>query len=99
MPSLADKLGWGPVRNEEQVGPGRYRVTVKPPLQFIGEALDLGPGGTVDMNEHQYQAYKRWLRGEGELWQIVGLSASQRELLMSGINSQTWDEKFKGEDD
>ena len=91
--SVADRLGMGPRRETQSLADGFYRVFVTPP-----DFLDL-PTQSVILNEAQYRLYLAWLSGDVYVQEIEGLSASEREVLVTGIGPDEWDEMFKEETD
>ncbi len=92
--SVADLLGMGPKRTLVENADGSSTLTVTPP-EFLGYR-----GATIKLNADQTRRYKKnYIEGK-ELAQKVfpDLSPSQREIIMSGINQDEWDEVTKEEE-
>lgn len=89
---------FGPKRTAEYLGSlNLYKVTVTPAL---GGLRGLS-GSSVDLTPAQYGRYLDWLSGtDSRLIQNIlpDLSNSQREVLMSGIDQETWDEMMGEEE-
>lgn len=89
--SVADKMGLGPKRVVEDLPNGNHKITVTPPSwsAFKGSR-------SIEMTPEQYRSYQKWRSGFGPIQDhMPWLSAGQREVLMTGIGPEEWDEKFK----
>jgi hypothetical protein len=73
---------------------GRYRVTVtSPPWANVGD------GASVVLTSDQFERFLKWQRHEMLIQDAMhDLSAEDREVLISGIGPNKWDELW-GEDD
>jgi hypothetical protein len=90
--SIADKLGFGPKRDELPTTDGGALIMVAP-HPFSGVTIKQ----TVPLDADQYRRYRQWRAG-GVLLQdaLTDLSPSQREILMSGIGE---DASFADDDE
>jgi hypothetical protein len=92
---MLKKLGLKGPQREAVVTPTGYRVTVTPPVWSGFES-----GSSVDLTIDQYERYLRWLGGGFQIQEALPeLNADQREILMSGIGPQDWDQMKKFEED
>jgi len=83
-----------PSRKHEHITDDIWKVTVTPPKisGFKGSS-------SVYLSDRQYRAYLRWLDGHWQIQEALPeLTASEREILMSGISPQEWDKFTKGEE-
>lgn len=82
-----DQMGFGPTRNVVEDGEGGYILMITPP-----KLLGTKPTVHVNLTADQYRRYLEW-RDTGELIQnaLPELSASQREMIITGLS----DEDFK----
>ena len=94
MNTVADKLGWGPKRSIEHLSDNQWKITVTPPKMF-----GFNCSSEVILNNVQYVQYAKWLQGQGYIQDIEGLTPAQREMLLSGITPEVWDEKFKDDEE
>lgn len=88
-----DRLGFGPKREEKQLEDGRWEIKVTPP------SITGFSSSTVILTRDQFIGYNRW-RVEGVLIQdaLPDLTPAQREILITGIGPEEWDETFKDDD-
>jgi hypothetical protein len=88
MPSMADKLGFGPEREVEQIDDNHYAVTVTPPsyMRLSRQSVIL----TAD----QHHRYQLWRAGATIQDVLPDLSAAEREILMSGIGDDDFHKMF-----
>lgn len=79
-------------RKAERLPNGLIRVTVKPPKWAMS-----GDGAYIDLTQDQFDRMtQQWLNGDKLIQDALpDLSASQREVLMTGIGPEKWDEMFK----
>lgn len=86
--------GFGPTRSAVQTEKG-WTVTVIPPA-WSG----FTKGGSIGLTSEQYLRYLDWLK-DGSLIQEVfpELDLDQREILLSGISNEEFDEFAREEDD
>lgn len=68
-----------------QSGEDEYEVEVVPLLKTFAS------GGTVTMTGTQFEAFKTWTQGYGYIQDIRGLTASQREMLLSGMTDDDFE--------
>lgn len=89
MSSIADKLGLGPTRELRPNGDGTTTVTVTPPA-----ATGFAPS-RLTLTKDQLARYFRWQNGELMIQDAFPeLSASQREILQTGIGPEEWNTTF-----
>ena len=91
MPSISDKLGFGPKREAFQADDG-FLVKITPP-----SFMQL-PAQTVILTSAQYAGYERWQAGEMIQVAMPTVPIHIREILMTGIGQSDWDEMWKEED-
>jgi len=74
---------------------GDVDVTVTPPVWSGFNA------STIRLTADQYNRLQVWLNVPGKLIQDVfpDMSATQREILQTGIGPEEWDAAFKDDDD
>jgi hypothetical protein len=66
-----------------------YQVIVTSPMSR---------GGEVFMTEDQYHRFRAWLNGSKMIQDALpDLSKDEREILMTGIGPEEWNEMFKEE--
>lgn len=94
--SVADQLGFGPKREVFQLtrdGIVSYQINVTP-----NSMSRLKKTESVILNEEQFKGYEKWIAGELIQRAMPFLSASDREILMTGIGPESWDKMFKEEE-
>lgn len=92
--SVADKMGLGPKRVVEDLPNGNHKITVTPPSWSTFQG-----GHSIEMTPEQYQSYLKWRSGTGLIQDhMPWLSDDEREVLMTGIGPEEWDEKFKDDE-
>lgn len=92
MPRPVDLIrGFGPTRSVRQLG-DKYVVSVTPPA-FLGL-----PTQDLVLTADQYRRYEEWRAGRLIQEALPELSASQRELLMTGLTDTDFN-KYAGDDD
>jgi len=85
----------GPEREHTQNPDGSWTVKVTPPA-WSG----MTQGASVTLTSNQYARYQKWMAGEGLIQDMLhDLFGSDREILMTGIGPQEWDDTFKDEED
>ena len=89
--SVADRAGMGPKREEKQVE-GGWEVYVTPHPMFWGGKKE-PPKHCVKLTDEQFLKYKMWLGGDILIQNALpDLTASQREVLMSGLGDEEFNE-------
>jgi len=85
-----DRLGFGPRREAVfDEAAGMWLVTVTPP-----SFTEFKPS-TISLTEDQYERYRMWHEHGGLIQHMLPeLSNAAREILISGINSEEWDNEF-----
>lgn len=79
----------------------KYQIMDHGALVYIKAIGPLG-SAEITLTRNQYGRFERWASGvDSRMIQEVfpDLSASQREILMTGIGPDQWDKMFKGEED
>lgn len=90
MPGVIDHF-LGPKREAKQLPNGDWEVTVTPP-SWSGYSATL-----IKLSPQQYQRYLRWFNGELLIQEAFPeFDAEQREVLLSGIDSEEWSTKIGG---
>lgn len=91
--AIIDKLGLGPKRTATKTENG-WLVTVVPPAW-----VKCGAGANIVLTQDQYERYLDWQQ-KGVLIQdaLPDLSDAQREILMTGMDADTFD-SYIGKDD
>lgn len=85
---------FGPKRKATKQEDGTFLVTVTPP-----SCTGFSPSSII-LTADQYRRYLAWLEGDGLIQtQLPELTAAQREILMSGIGPEEFDEAFKEDED
>lgn len=81
--SVIDKLGLGPKREEQRNPDGSWVISVTPPAWVVKNAK----AARIYLTANEYKSYREW-RDKGGLIQelLPRLSATQRELLMTGMD-------------
>ena len=84
-----------PKRETEVLSSGDVIVTVTPP-EWSGFK-----GSSITLTAKQYQRYQEWLNSKDVLIQhkLPELTPAQREILMSGISSEEWEDKVAVNED
>jgi hypothetical protein len=79
-------------RHAEKLPSGNYKVTIDPPPQMEVRS------GSVELSPDDYARYCAWLNSHGEPIQnyLPDLDDATRELLLSGMTPETWEEVFSG---
>ena len=79
-------------RHAERLPSGNYKVTIDPPPQMEVRS------GSVELGPDEYARYCAWLNSRGEPIQkyLPDLDDEKRELLLSGMTPDTWEEVFSG---
>jgi len=91
--AVINRLGMGPTRAVERLDNG-YKVTVTPPA-WSG----FTEGASVILNIDQFSRYNFWMNGAMLIQEALPeLSSADREILMTGIGPQQWDDEF-GDDE
>ena len=91
--AVINRLGMGPTRTVEKHDNG-YKVTVTPPA-WSG----FTEGASVILNIDQFSRYNSWMNGAMLIQEALPeLSSADREILMTGIGPQQWDDEF-GDDE
>lgn len=85
--------GFSPKREAKRNDDGTYTITVTPPafMQVQPKSLTL--------TQKQYVGYLEWQNGQLIQEALPDLTASQRELLMSGLDDAEFKAAVGGEDD
>jgi hypothetical protein len=92
--SVADKLGMGATRELSRNPDGTFTLTVTPP-KWAG--FDPEYKNSIVLNQDQVTRYYEWLNTQILIQNAFPeLSASQREIIQSGIGS---DEYFRDQED
>ena len=69
-------------------------VIYKVPCKFCGKDK------IIKLTEEEYENLGRYNRGEGHIQDLLpNLSANDREMFISGMCSECWDETFSGEEE
>lgn len=86
MPSVADKLGFGPKRTLVEFTDGTSTLEVKPPAFLFG---GLSRGSFIKLTADQTKRYKQWSEG-GVLIQTAfpDLTPDDREIIMTGLKPE-----------
>lgn len=84
MPRPIDMIaGFAPHYGYKQIEGGKWTVTVTPP------AFTELPPTSIDLSEDQFQRFQQWREKGGMIQKVLAdLSASQREVLMTGIGNE-----------
>lgn len=92
--AVIDRVGLGPTRIVERLDNG-YKVTVTPPA-WSG----ISGGTSVVLNADQFSRYNTWNSGLALIQEALpDLSPADREILMTGIGPDLWDQEFSDEDE
>ena len=83
-----------PDRSAEKIGPDAWRVTVTPP-PWSGFRCS-----SITLTDNQYDRYREWLNGAVLIQDALpDLSLTDREILMTGIGPDQWEEEFGDDSD
>lgn len=90
-----DKLGFGPTREAVKVPEGSlWEIRVTAPA-FMNT-----PTQRILLTSEQYERYLKWQEGPGLIQDCLpDLSDSEREILMTGLNDEDFDEAATSADD
>ena len=90
----ADLLNLGPKREATEQSDGTWQITIRPP-EFTGFSES-----QIILTADQYQRYLHW-SNDNLLIQdaLPELSASQREILLTGIGPEEWDKEFANDEE
>lgn len=81
-------------REAVQLFSGAWLITVTPP-----PASGFGPTNTV-LTPDQYQRYLNWLQHKSLIQDALpDLSKNQREILMTGIDQDQWNDTIKDDEE
>jgi len=95
MISPLKAMGMEPSREHTNNQDGSSTVRVTPP-SFV----NAGSGATVILKKDQFERYLKWLNGSTPIQEVLpDLHYNQREILMSGIGPEAWDEMFGEKDE
>lgn len=93
-PNDIDALKMGPIREASPIENGCWSIKVTPP-SWSG----FKPSSPIVLSGSQYAQYEKWLRGELTMKEALPeLPPSTREVLMSGIDDDQWEEVYSEED-
>ena len=98
--SVADRLGWGPKREEIQIPVGSrtdgksWEIRVTPPL-IIGDYPTL----SVLLTQDQYERYLKWKQGMLMQEALPDLPPHTREVLMTGLGNDDFHNMCMDEDE
>ncbi len=94
--NVADLIGAGPKREARQ-GPRGWTITVTPPEWAVTHQPN---SSQVFLNNDQYYRYEEWLAGKMMIQEALPeLSDSDREILLSGLDNETFQSIAGDEDD
>lgn len=89
MPKPVDIMGLGPERVERLNTDGTWTITVTPPKWTGFKA------SSVIITDDEFCQYRRWMAGLVKIQDALpNLTPAQREILLSGIGPEAWDEAF-----
>jgi len=98
--SVADKFGLGPKRIEVwNDTKGKWEIQVTPPMWMQSDPTKPLPTLTVYLTQDQYQRYCMWKRGALIHQCLPDLTASQREVLMTGLGDDDFHNATMEDDD
>lgn len=86
-----DQLGFGPKREVVEDGEGGYLIMVTPP-----KALGPRPTVTVPLTADQHARYLQWQDGMLIQHALHDLSASDREMLITGLDDDDFYKATRG---
>jgi hypothetical protein len=92
---LIDIMGMGPKRTERLMADGNWEIMTTPPA-WVNE--NAKPARVV-LTASEYPAYREWLTGRSLIQDALPkLSASQREMLMTGLTDEDFDKIVEEEE-
>lgn len=87
-----DQLGFGPKREVKQLDNDQWEISVTPP-QFMGL-----PTKKLVLNKNQYLGYLAWQNGQLIQDALPDLTASQREIILTGLGDDDFN-RLAGDDE
>src|SRR5215469_3781301 len=96
MVSFGPTHRFEPIRIGDSARVTGWRVCVKPPTFLVGDL----PEQHVDLTLDQFERFLKWQNGDGMIQNMLpDLTASQREILISGLGDKDFERFTKPQDD